>query len=253
MLRGLRVPILIRPSSRPAGTPSLPPSASAPTPPSSSPPAVLRSFKFASFSGLFRPRNLNITVTYVPNVQFTTFRHPSPEHLVIIVVGESPGEIPEVSLLTQSSATRARTLDDALMCFDPISPISANNSTTSVKFYSIFVVGIWGIFGIDTDTPIPFSLPLVTNVLLLGLTAGKIWIKRGQATVVLGVHAGRRYGRTLEIICESGLLYFINVLVYLVADVVTQSLGAVTGMAWAALAQVVNKFRPVPSARHVCS
>jgi hypothetical protein len=76
------------------------------------------------------------------------------------------------------------------------------------------VVGLWGIFGIDTNTPIPFSLALVTNFLLLGLTgtsfniplqyscrdtAGRIWIKGRQATVVLGIQAGRRYNRTLEI------------------------------------------------------
>jgi hypothetical protein len=77
------------------------------------------------------------------------------------------------------------------------------------------VVGLWGIFGIDTNTPIPFSLALVTNFLLLGLTGTSFsFISRSsthaeiqpgeygkgrQATVVLGVQAGRRYNRTLEI------------------------------------------------------
>ncbi|KAJ7892186.1 hypothetical protein B0H13DRAFT_1886922 [Mycena leptocephala] len=110
----------------------------------------------------------------------------------------------------------------------------------SLKLYrSAAIWGLWGIFGIDTNTPIPFSLALVTNFLLLGLTAGRIWIKGRQATVVLGVQAGRRYNRTLEIICESSLLYFVNVLVYLIASV-TRPLGPVTGVAWGALAQVVN-------------
>ncbi|KAJ7453266.1 hypothetical protein B0H11DRAFT_2245506 [Mycena galericulata] len=108
----------------------------------------------------------------------------------------------------------------------------------SLLILSTLVVGLWGIFAIDTDTPIPFSLALVTNFVLLGLTAGKIWIKGRQTTILLGVQAGRRYNRTLEIM-RSSLLYFVNVLVYLIASV-TQPFGLVSGVAWGALPQVVN-------------
>ncbi|KAJ7482528.1 hypothetical protein FB451DRAFT_1393863 [Mycena latifolia] len=122
-----------------------------------------------------RPRNLNITVTYVPNVQFTTFRHPSPEHSVVIT---------SVKLYRCAAIWGSSRYSRIVVAFP------------SLLILSTFV-GIWGIFEIDTDTPIPFSLALVTN--FLGLTAGRIRIKGRQAIVVLGVQAGRRYGRTLEI------------------------------------------------------
>jgi len=82
-------------------------------------------------------------------------------------------------------------------------------------------------------------LALLTNFVLLSLTAGRIWRKGRQATVVLGAEAGGRYKHTLEIICESSLLYFLVVLVYLISSVV-QPISPFTGLTWGALAQVVN-------------
>ncbi|KAJ7930389.1 hypothetical protein B0H13DRAFT_1858797 [Mycena leptocephala] len=122
----------------------------------------------------------------------------------------------------------------------------------SLLILSTLMVGLWGIFGIDTNTPIPFSLALVTNFLLLGLTAGRIWIKGRQATVVLGVQAGRRYNRTLEIM---GLvitgpnstqmrvqLAVLRKRARLLDRKRYTTVGGspVTGVAWGALAQVVN-------------
>ncbi|KAF7378180.1 hypothetical protein MSAN_00242500 [Mycena sanguinolenta] len=106
----------------------------------------------------------------------------------------------------------------------------------SLLILSTLALGMWATFG--TGTNIPFVLAMVTNLVLLGLTAGRIWIKARQATALLGLNA-RRYNTTLEIICESSLLYLVNVVVYLVANII-QSDSPVTGVAWGALAQVVN-------------
>ncbi|KAJ6480428.1 hypothetical protein C8R45DRAFT_1005399 [Mycena sanguinolenta] len=104
---------------------------------------------------------------------------------------------------------------------------------------STLVLGMWGSFVVQDSTAVPFIMAFVTNTVLLGLTAGKIWRKGRQTTVVLGAEAGKRYNTTLEIVCESSLLYLINVLVYLISSVVSP-FSAFTGIAWGALAQVVN-------------
>ncbi|KAF7368566.1 hypothetical protein MVEN_00179900 [Mycena venus] len=110
----------------------------------------------------------------------------------------------------------------------------------SMLILATLVTGLYTTFGVDVPTsPIPYSLALVTNFLLLGLTAGRIWRKGRQATVVLGIEAGRKYNRTLEIICESSLLYFLNVLFYLIASEIAPT-ALVTGIVWGAIAQVVN-------------
>ncbi|KAJ7822617.1 hypothetical protein B0H14DRAFT_2828199 [Mycena olivaceomarginata] len=104
---------------------------------------------------------------------------------------------------------------------------------------STLAVGLWGTFELESDTVAPFALALITNFILLGLTAGRIFRKGRQATVVLGAEAGARYNRTLEIICESSLLYFIAVLVYLISSTVSP-FSILTALAWGAMAQVVN-------------
>ncbi|KAJ7785092.1 hypothetical protein DFH07DRAFT_786677 [Mycena maculata] len=98
--------------------------------------------------------------------------------------------------------------------------------------YHKFVVGVCGLlifatmilgyvatFVIASDALLaaPYSMALATNFILLGLTAGRIWRKGRQAAVVLGSSAGQRYNTTLEIVCESSLLYVIVVFVYLIS------------------------------------
>ncbi|KAJ6462598.1 hypothetical protein C8R45DRAFT_527820 [Mycena sanguinolenta] len=109
----------------------------------------------------------------------------------------------------------------------------------SVLILSTLAAGLWETFWIVSNTPIPFVLSLATNFVLLGLTAGRIWSQGRKATVVLGVQASRRYNTILEIICESSLLYFVSISVYLIASI-TQTDSPIQGVAWGALAQVVN-------------
>ncbi|KAJ7042329.1 hypothetical protein C8F04DRAFT_1390732 [Mycena alexandri] len=110
----------------------------------------------------------------------------------------------------------------------------------AILILSTFGLGLYATFGLTVDTPAPYVLALVTNFVLLALSAGKIWRKGRQASVVLGAEARQRYTDTVEIICESSLLYFLNVLIYMIADATVQSDALITTLAWGPLAQVVN-------------
>ncbi|KAF7342379.1 hypothetical protein MVEN_01826800 [Mycena venus] len=106
-------------------------------------------------------------------------------------------------------------------------------ATAAIAYAAIYLV---------LDIRIPFGFALLTNVVLLGLTGGRIWYKRRQAAVLLGaavVH--RRYTATLEIIFESGLIYVAAVLIYLVS--ISNSVPPFTtfqNICWGSLAQLVN-------------
>ncbi|KAJ7272634.1 hypothetical protein B0H12DRAFT_589661 [Mycena haematopus] len=81
-------------------------------------------------------------------------------------------------------------------------------------------VGLWGTFAVKSATAIPFAVALFTNFVLFSLTAGRVWSKRRQITVILGAEAGKPYSMTLQILCESSLLYFVNMLAFLIASIV---------------------------------
>ncbi|KAJ7272629.1 hypothetical protein B0H12DRAFT_1091351 [Mycena haematopus] len=100
-------------------------------------------------------------------------------------------------------------------------------------------VGLWGTFAVKSATAIPFAMALFTNFVLFSLTAGRVWKKGRQITVVLGAEAGKRYSMTLQILCESSLLYFANMLLYMISSVVGP-LSLLASILWGALAQVVN-------------
>ncbi|KAJ7042330.1 hypothetical protein C8F04DRAFT_98511 [Mycena alexandri] len=101
-------------------------------------------------------------------------------------------------------------------------------------------LGIWGTFVSTSDTVAPYVMALVTNSVLLALSAGKIWRKGRQASVVLGPEARQRYTNTVEIICESSLLYLLNVVIYMIAEATQTSETPIVGLSWGSLAQVVN-------------
>ncbi|KAJ7673947.1 hypothetical protein DFH06DRAFT_1467319 [Mycena polygramma] len=110
----------------------------------------------------------------------------------------------------------------------------------SLLIVSTFVAGLYLTFSMDKNFTIPYIAALVTNLALLVLTAGRIWRKGRQATVVLGAEAGAKYNKTTAIICESSLLYFVNVLIYLIAGVTLQPEAALVNLSWGSLPQVVN-------------
>ncbi|KAJ7654038.1 hypothetical protein DFH06DRAFT_1416850 [Mycena polygramma] len=65
------------------------------------------------------------------------------------------------------------------------------------------------------DTRVPIAMGLATNMVLMGLTAGRIWWIRREACVLQSAHV-KKYNTTIAIILESGAIYCISNLLYLI-------------------------------------
>ncbi|KAJ6587508.1 hypothetical protein DFH09DRAFT_1141235 [Mycena vulgaris] len=102
------------------------------------------------------------------------------------------------------------------------------------------IVGYVATFVISVSVNLPYSMALVTNVVLLGLTAGRIWSKGRDATLLLGPRAGQRYTNTIAIICESSLLYVVTITLYLITVNAQEASAPLPNLVWGAIAQVVN-------------
>ncbi|KAJ7654046.1 hypothetical protein DFH06DRAFT_1203506 [Mycena polygramma] len=74
------------------------------------------------------------------------------------------------------------------------------------------------------DPRIPFGVTLATNALLMGLTVGRIWWIRRDACIVLDSAHVRKYDTVIAIILESGAIYCLALLLYLIAFSVTTKL-----------------------------
>ncbi|KAJ7853033.1 hypothetical protein B0H14DRAFT_793663 [Mycena olivaceomarginata] len=106
--------------------------------------------------------------------------------------------------------------------------------TAAIGYATIYLV---------LDIRFPFVFALLTNLVLLGLTAGRIWNKRRAAAVLLGITVHRRYTATLEVILESSLLYVICDILYMSS--ITKSVppfGVFQNICWGGLAQLLNIF-----------
>ncbi|KAJ7169253.1 hypothetical protein C8R43DRAFT_1121138 [Mycena crocata] len=115
----------------------------------------------------------------------------------------------------------------------------------SLLILTTLITGFYYSFTDISGSAIPYALGLTTNIVLLGFTAGRIWRKGRQASVMMGPNAGRRYNTTLEIICESTLRLVVVALIYTISG---NPGASPMGVYWAvsdfpddgALAQVIN-------------
>ncbi|KAJ7182843.1 hypothetical protein C8R43DRAFT_968240 [Mycena crocata] len=57
-------------------------------------------------------------------------------------------------------------------------------------------------------------MSVVTNVVLMALTAGRIWWIRRDASVLADCASVRRYNMVIAIILESGAIYCLSVIIY---------------------------------------
>ncbi|KAF7343786.1 hypothetical protein MSAN_01959600 [Mycena sanguinolenta] len=92
------------------------------------------------------------------------------------------------------------------------------------------------------DIRIVFGFMLLTNVLLVALTAGRIWWMRRDVAGALEFSIVRTYDNVIAIILESGGIYCISLIMYLVAVSIltTDSLSPVIPIFRAAMTQVMN-------------
>ncbi|KAJ6454885.1 hypothetical protein C8R47DRAFT_1203913 [Mycena vitilis] len=91
------------------------------------------------------------------------------------------------------------------------------------------------------DYRIPYGMVIATNVVLMGLTAGRIWWIRRDASLILESAHVRPYNTAIAIILESGALYCLSIVGYLIAvSVPTQNNSLVGAIFIAALPQLMN-------------
>ncbi|KAJ7480297.1 hypothetical protein B0H11DRAFT_2280613 [Mycena galericulata] len=91
------------------------------------------------------------------------------------------------------------------------------------------------------DVRVPYIMGILTNIILMALTAGRIWWIRRDARVLSESASVRTYNIVIAIILESGAIYCFTVLVYVICDSVS-SVGnsSKISILWAALPQIVN-------------
>ncbi|KAJ7676792.1 hypothetical protein DFH06DRAFT_613993 [Mycena polygramma] len=70
------------------------------------------------------------------------------------------------------------------------------------------------------DARIPIAMTFATNVLLMVLTAGRIWWVRRDACVLESAHV-QKYNTAIAMILESGALYCLTILLYLILYSIT--------------------------------
>ncbi|KAF7341105.1 hypothetical protein MVEN_01844700 [Mycena venus] len=92
------------------------------------------------------------------------------------------------------------------------------NHNIYVVILPIIMVILTIIFGVDQALPLApfFEITLATNVLVTGLTAGRMWWKGRQVLGHMQPDMQRKYTTSMAIIIESGVIYSAGVLTYLV-------------------------------------
>ncbi|KAF8147252.1 hypothetical protein K438DRAFT_1867961 [Mycena galopus ATCC 62051] len=92
------------------------------------------------------------------------------------------------------------------------------------------------------DYRLAFGMIVLTNVTLMALTTGRIWWIRREVRTVLGPSVTRTYDTVITIILESGAIYCISIILYLIATVrldTRDSLPAISVFR-AAIPQIMN-------------
>ncbi|KAJ7862816.1 hypothetical protein B0H13DRAFT_2565987 [Mycena leptocephala] len=95
-----------------------------------------------------------------------------------------------------------------------------------------------GLIPYQLDSRVPFVMAILTNMVLMGLTAGRIWWIRRDARIVLeSVH---RYNTAIAVILESGAIYFLSMLFYLLAFSLLAENSPAGAIFSAAVPQIMN-------------
>ncbi|KAJ7841602.1 hypothetical protein B0H14DRAFT_2782557 [Mycena olivaceomarginata] len=96
---------------------------------------------------------------------------------------------------------------------------------------------------IHIDPRVPFSMGGATNILLMCLTAGRIWYIRWEVQTLTGPSLWTQFDTAVAIILESGILYCICVIIYVISLSINKSSAFRTifnGVAWGLVQLGVN-------------
>ncbi|KAJ7272303.1 hypothetical protein C8J57DRAFT_1599421 [Mycena rebaudengoi] len=97
--------------------------------------------------------------------------------------------------------------------------------------------------GSSIDQRVPFGMGAATNVLLMCLTAGRIWHIRREGHIVTGQRFRKQYDTAVAIIMESGLLYCVCAVIYVISATLNtgSAFGTIfVGVSWGLVQLGVN-------------
>ncbi|KAJ7108235.1 hypothetical protein C8R44DRAFT_857763 [Mycena epipterygia] len=90
------------------------------------------------------------------------------------------------------------------------------------------------------DGQVPFAMSMVTNVVLMLLTAGRIWWIRRDACILVQSQCVRRYNIVIAIILESGAIYCASILLFLISVYLPPSLDPLYAVVRCSVPQIMN-------------
>ncbi|KAJ7466677.1 hypothetical protein B0H11DRAFT_2239847 [Mycena galericulata] len=85
-----------------------------------------------------------------------------------------------------------------------------------LMLFATTVLGFLAIYEDSLNWRVPFIMNILTNIILMALTAGRIWWIRRDACVLSESAAIRAYNTVISIILESGAIYCFSVLIFLI-------------------------------------
>ncbi|KAF7375569.1 hypothetical protein MSAN_00445100 [Mycena sanguinolenta] len=90
------------------------------------------------------------------------------------------------------------------------------------------------------DARIVYIMVLLTNIVLLTLTAGRIWWIRRDAILVLESAHVHKYGTIVAIILESGAIYCLTIIFFLISVSVSTVDSTIAQISQSAVRQIIN-------------
>ncbi|KAJ7453171.1 hypothetical protein FB451DRAFT_1520346 [Mycena latifolia] len=167
---------------------------------------------------LHRPRNLANTILLVTAISLFTLSSIQAIFNIILGSADIDGiDIPydNIAMANNMIYIANNVLADGLVIYRCY-VIWGHN--IYVVILPIIMLIVTSIFGWDILLPLPpfFELSLATNVLVTGLTAGRIWWICRQARAYLKTDAQKQYVSSISIVVESGVMYSAAVLTYLI-------------------------------------
>jgi hypothetical protein len=190
---------------------------------------------------LHRRRNLGNTVFLVTAIALFTIA--TAQTVINLVLGAS--DIDDVYVPYENLSIADMTLyvvnnviADGLVIYRCY---SVWNRNIYVIVVPIILLVISSVFGWDILLPLEpfFALSLATNVVVTTLTAGRIWWICRQARTYLKTDVQRQYISSISILVESGVIYSVSVLIYLILGAIP-SASIVQEPVMEMLAQVVG-------------
>ncbi|KAJ6594685.1 hypothetical protein B0H19DRAFT_1096454 [Mycena capillaripes] len=190
---------------------------------------------------LHRPRDLGNVVLLVTAI--TLFTLATAQTVINLVLGAADiddVDVPydQLSLADMTIYVVNNVIADGLVIYRCY---SVWNRNIYVIIVPIILLVVTSVFGWDILLPLDpfFALSLATNILVTTLTAGRIWWICRRARAYLKTDAQRRYVSSISILIESGVIYSVSVLTYLILGAIP-SASIVQEPVMEMLAQVVG-------------